>query len=148
MSIRQAQAADHEAIVACIRAAYAKDRARMDREPAPLHADYQELIARGVVFVLPDAGGVCGVVVMMPHEGSMFVENIAVAPRFQGLGLGMLLMAFVEQQAREQHLGQIRLYTNEVMTENLRFYRRLGFEEEGRHLQDGYRRVFLRKILA
>jgi N-acetylglutamate synthase-like GNAT family acetyltransferase len=146
--IRQARAADHAAVMACIRAAYAKYLVRMDKEPAPLHADYQALIARGVVFVLPDAGGVRGVVVMMPHEGSMFVESVAVAPCCQGQGLGTLLMAFVERQARAQHLGQIRLYTNEVMTENLRYYQQRGFEEEGRQVQDGYRRVFLRKILA
>jgi hypothetical protein len=34
------------------------------------------------------------------------------------------------------------------MTEDLQFYQRLGFEEEGRRVQDGYRRVFLRKILT
>jgi hypothetical protein len=60
--IRQARAADHAAVVACIRAAYAKYLVRMDREPAPLHADYQALIARGVVFVLPDEGDIRGVV--------------------------------------------------------------------------------------
>jgi N-acetylglutamate synthase-like GNAT family acetyltransferase len=85
----------------------------MQKEPAPLHADYRALIARGILFVLPDEGGVCGVVVMLPHEGSMFVENVAVAPCYQGQGLGTLLMAFVEQQARQQHLSQIRLYTSQ-----------------------------------
>ena len=33
------------------------------------------------------------------------------------------------------------------MTENLRFYQKLGFEEEGRRGEDGYHRVFLRKGL-
>lgn len=77
----------------------------------------------------------------------MFVENVAIDPRFQGQGLGRTLMAFVEQQARKEQLDEIRLYTNELMTENLLFYRQLGFEEECRRVQNGYRRVFLRKRL-
>ena len=78
----------------------------------------------------------------------MFVENVAVDPRLQGQGLGRVLMAFVEQQARRHQLDEIRLYTNELMTENLHFYRHLGFEEEERRIEDGYRRVFLRKTLV
>ncbi len=54
----------------------------------------------------------------------------------------------MEQQARKEHVKEIRLYTNEVMTENLLFYQKLGFEEEDRRMQDGYRRVFLHKVLA
>ena len=34
------------------------------------------------------------------------------------------------------------------MTENLAFYGRLGFEETGRRLDEGYKRVFLCKMLA
>ena len=147
MHIRQAQAADHEAIVACVYAAYSKYLARMDRKPAPLYADYRTLIVQGVVYVLVAKEEVRGVLVMMPEHRSLFVENIAVDPRFQGQGLGQTLMAFVEQQARKEQLHEIRLYTNEVMKENLRFYHRLGFEEECRAVEDGYYRVFLRKGL-
>ncbi len=146
--IRQAVAADQRAVVACVRAAYAKYLVRMGKEPAPMHADYEALIAQGVVYVLADEDEVRGVLVMMPQERSLFVENVAVDPRFQGQGLGQGLMTFVEQQARKEHLNEIRLYTNELMTENLRFYHQLGFEEESRGIQDGYHRVFLRKGLV
>jgi ribosomal protein S18 acetylase RimI-like enzyme len=44
-------------------------------------------------------------------------------------------------------LHEIRLYTNEKMEENLPFYRSLGFEETGRRLDEGYRRVFMKKRL-
>lgn len=148
MHIRQAQAADHGAVVACARAAYAKYLVRMDREPAPLHADYEALIAQGVAYVLATREEVRGILVMMPVHNSLFVENIAVDPRFQGQGLGQRLMDFVEQQARKEQLQEIRLHTNEVMSENLRFYHKLGFEEEGRRVEDGYHRVFLRKGLG
>lgn len=148
LDIRQAQVADCRAVVACVRAAYAKYLALMDKEPAPLHADYAALIAQGAVSVATDEGAVWGVLVMMLEGRSMFVENIAVDPRFQGQGLERMLMAFVERRARAEGVNEVRLYTNELMAENLRFYHQLGFEEEERRDHDGYRRVFLRKILA
>src|SRR5579872_5341061 len=135
-AIRQAQKADQAAVVVCVQHAYARYLSRMDRQPAPMLADYHALIAQGVVYVLPGEEGMCGVLVMMPQDKSMFVENIAVDPRFQGQGLGHTLMAFVEQQARAKQLNEISLYTNEVMTENFPFYHKLGFEEEGRSMQD------------
>lgn len=148
LSIRAAQQEDQDAVVACVQQAYARYIPRMGKQPAPMLADYHALIAQGVVYVLPGEEGIRGVLVMMPEEKSIFVENIAVDPRFQGQGLGHMLMAFVEQQAREKRLDEISLYTNELMTENLVFYHKLGFEEEGRYMQKGYRRVFLRKRLV
>jgi ribosomal protein S18 acetylase RimI-like enzyme len=140
--------ADSAAIAACVRAAYAKYLAYMAREPAPLRVDYATLIAEGVVYTLVADGDVRGVLVMMPRAGDLFVENVAVDPAFQERGFGRRLMAFAERAARVDSLGTIRLYTNEVMTENLEYYRRLGFVEEARRMEDGYSRVFLRKDLA
>ena len=51
------------------------------------------------------------------------------------------------QQATAYGLPEVRLYTNEKMHKNLAVYARLGFEETGRGLDGGYRRVFLRKRL-
>jgi ribosomal protein S18 acetylase RimI-like enzyme len=146
--IRQAQPTDQGAIIACVHAAYAKYIARMGKKPAPSLANYALLIAQEVVYVLANEEGIQGVLVMMPQERSMFVENVAIDPRFQGQGLGRVLMTFVEQQARRYRLDEIRLYTNELMTENLHFYRQLGFEEEERRIEDGYHRIFLRKTLV
>ena len=146
-TIRQAEPEDQEALVDCVQAAYTKYIERIGKRSAPLLADYKALIAQRVVYVLAAQEGVRGVLVMMPQDGGMFVENVAIDPLFQGQGLGRALMAFAEQQARKAQLGEIRLYTNEVMTENLLLYQQLGFEEEGRQVQNGYHRVFLRKGL-
>jgi ribosomal protein S18 acetylase RimI-like enzyme len=146
--IRPASADDAPAVAACVNAAYSLYLERMDRPPAPMLADYKTLIAESVVWVLPGEGRLRGVLVMMPREGDLFLENIAVYPDDQGRGLGRMLMAFVEQQARTLGLSAIELYTNAVMTENLAFYPRLGFVETGRQLEDGYHRVFMRKALS
>jgi ribosomal protein S18 acetylase RimI-like enzyme len=145
--IRQAKQEDQDALVDCVQAAYTKYTEQIGKKPAPMLADYKALIAQGIVYVLADEKGVRGVLVMKPQGRGMFVENVAVDPRFQGQGLGRTLMAFVEQQAQTEQLDDVRLYTNEVMTENLLFYHKLGFEEEGRQVQNSYQRIFLRKSL-
>lgn len=57
-------------------------------------------------------------------------------------------MALAESEGRRLQLTEIRLYTNEAMTENLAYYPRHGYTETHRAEQDGFRRVYFRKRLA
>ncbi len=138
---------DARAVTACVRAAYARYVARIGREPAPMTADYEALIAAGEVWLIRAGEEVAGVLVLRPQPPALLVENVAVAPGFQGRGLGRALMAFADAHARAEGLAEVVLYTNERMTENLRFYPALGFTETGRAMQDGFARVFYRKPL-
>jgi len=117
----------------------------MDRPPAPVLNDYRAATASGQVWVLGDP--VFAVIVLIGQGEALLVENVAVAPSVQGQGFGRGLMEFAERQALEQGLGKLTLYTNEVMTENLELYARLGFCEVGRCAEGGYRRVYLEKII-
>jgi ribosomal protein S18 acetylase RimI-like enzyme len=136
------------AITTLVREAYAKYVGRIGREPAPMLVDYEAAILAGEAWVLVEGEQTSGVLVMRPENGDLFVETVAVRPDRQGSGLGRRLMAFVEEAARGRGLREIRLYTNEKMEENLPFYRSLGFEETGRRLDEGYRRVFMKKRLG
>ncbi len=138
---------DRDAILACVQAAYAMYVPQMGKQPAPMLADYPTLIAEGVVHVIADQSGIHGVAVCFPKEDYYFLENIAVHPADQGKGFGRALMAFVERQARAAGCDEIRLYTNERMTENLAYYPHLGYEEIDRRNEDGYNRVYFRKRL-
>jgi ribosomal protein S18 acetylase RimI-like enzyme len=139
--------ADAIAVTECVRAAYAHYVERIGREPAPMTADYPALIAAGEVWVIRAEDGVAGVLVLRAQGSALLIENVAVAPDWQAQGLGRALMAFAEEHARAEGLGEVVLYTNERMTENLRFYPALGFTETGRGTQDGFARVFYRKPL-
>jgi ribosomal protein S18 acetylase RimI-like enzyme len=147
-AIRQATPEDTAQIVRLVSAAYAKYLDRMEKPPAPLLADYEALIAKSEVYILTRRGEIAGALVMEARDRALLIENVAVDPAAQGQGLGRRLMAFAEHSARELKLHELRLYANEVMVENLAFYRRLGFEEVERRVDEGYRRVFLRKPLA
>jgi GNAT superfamily N-acetyltransferase len=142
---RLATQADLPAIASVIAAAYARYMDRMDRPPAPVLTDYRGAIAAGRVWVTGEP--VSAVLVLVQERDAMLVENVAVSPAAQGTGLGRRLMEFAERQALASGLSRMTLYTNEVMTENLAIYVRLGYRETARQSQDGYSRVFMEKDL-
>ncbi len=88
-----------------------------------------------------------GFVILVAEPGYLLLENVAVLPAAQGHGIGARLLAFAEEHARSLRLNEIRLYTNEMMTENLTYYPRHGYTETHRTQQDGFQRVFFRKCL-
>jgi GNAT superfamily N-acetyltransferase len=143
--LRRATGADLSNITSVIAAAYGRYRDRMDRPPAPVLTDYSDAVAAGQVWVLGDP--VIAVLVLVPEQETMLVENVAVTPASQGTGLGRRLMEFAERQALSRGLRRMTLYTNEVMTENLAIYAKLGYRETARRSQDGYDRVFMEKDL-
>lgn len=131
----------------CVNAAYAMYVPRIGKKPAPMLADYAALVAAGSVYTISDAAGVRGVLVIELHDDHLFIENLAVHPDHQGTGLGRRLMSCAEQHAIDNQLKELRLYTHELMTENLSYYAKLGYEEVERRVEDGYSRVFMRKVI-
>ena len=120
---------------------------RIGREPAPMTADYGRIAESGDAWVAEQAGCIVGILVLEPAEDHLLLENVAVTPRAQGLGVGGRLLRLAEDQAREHGLREVRLYTNETMTENLGYYPRHGYRETHRATQDGFRRVYFTKFL-
>ncbi|MDA7948275.1 MAG: GNAT family N-acetyltransferase [Hyphomicrobiaceae bacterium] len=147
VSLRQARAEDAAHVRALIRAAYGMYVPRMDREPAPMLADYEALVADGVVTVAWVGDMIAGALICYPRDHALHVENVGVNPDFQGHGIGKLLMREAEDQTRAHGLSKIELYTNEVMTENIPFYEALGYVIVNRAEQDGYQRIFFEKEL-
>jgi ribosomal protein S18 acetylase RimI-like enzyme len=140
-----AQATDQPRVETIVHEAYEGYIARIGQPPAPMTADYGRLIGAGLVHVLELDGQVAGLVVLIGAPDHLLVENVAVSPAFQGRGLGRALMAFAERAAAVGGLGEVRLYTNEKMTENLRFYPSLGYQETSRSVEDGFARVYFTK---
>jgi GNAT superfamily N-acetyltransferase len=145
--LRPATAHDVAAIEAIVQAAYSPYIARIGRQPGPMLEDYRQLISAGGVHVLDNAGQVQGFIILLQDDSALLLDNLAVAPEAQGLGLGRVLMDFAEQQALDAGYAAIRLYTNEAMTENIALYSRRGYVETHRAEEHGLRRVYMSKIL-
>lgn len=145
---RIAAAADRPSVEAIVRAAYAGYIPRIGRQPGPMLDDYGALISGGLVHVIESDGVVQGILVLIPGADAMLLDNVAVAPAAQGLGLGRTLLAFAEQAARGAGYRSIRLYTNEAMIENIALYLRIGYRETHRGEENGLRRVYMTKALG
>jgi GNAT superfamily N-acetyltransferase len=146
VEVRQATEADLPSIRNLITAAYGKYVSLMDKTPAPMLRDYGAAVGAGAVWVAGHP--VTGLISLTRTDDNiLLIENVAVDPARQGTGLGRQLMEFAEDQARQHRIQRLALYTNEIMTENQAIYVHLGYRETGRRLEDGYRRVYMEKLL-
>ncbi len=146
-TIRRARPDDVSLLAELARVAYAPYVDRMGAEPAPMSADYAALVAAREVWVAERDGAVVGLLVLRLAADHLLLDNVAVSRDVRGTGLGGQLLAFACAHAREHGRTEIRLYTNEAMTENIAYYPRHGFVETHRAVEHGYRRVFFAKHL-
>ena len=86
--------------------------------------------------------------VLVPREDHVLLDNLAVDPRYQGRGLGRLLLGLTEAETRRLGLREVRLYTHVLMTENQALYAHCGYVEYDRRTVGGRERVFMRKALG
>lgn len=127
LSLLPATAADADAIRALTRDAYAKWVPVIGREPLPMRADYAAAVREHRIDLLRLDGRLVALIEMVPHPDHLLIENVAVAPGFQGKGFGRRLLAHAEQVAASLGHGEIRLYTNQSFAGNLRLYQALGY---------------------
>jgi ribosomal protein S18 acetylase RimI-like enzyme len=88
--------------------------------------------------VIDGTDGLLGMVVTLAKPDHLLLDTVAVAESARGGGYGRILLDRAELDAAEQGLTEVRLVTNELMTENLGYYPRRGYAETGRGTQDGY----------
>lgn len=134
-------------VEAIVEAAYSPYLPIIGRKPGPMLDDYALLIRDRRVHVLQSDGIIKGVLVLIPEENAMLLDNIAVIPAAKGAGLGRKMLVFAEQSARDAGYKSIRLYTHEKMTQNIELYSRIGYVETHRGEEKGLRRVYMTKAL-
>lgn len=121
VTVRSAAAADVPELESIARAAYLPYLPRIGRAPAPVTADYGGAVARGEVWLASTSDRAVGLIVLIAKPDYLLLENVAVLPEMHGFGIGTGLLELADARARELGLGEIRLYTNAAMTENLAF---------------------------
>ena len=146
--IRPARGDEVAWVSGTIAAAFGVYIARIGREPAPMTADHAALIAAGEVQVLEEAGERLGLIVQRPYPDHLYVDIVAVLPAAQRRGIGRRLLGFAEAEAARLGLPALRLFTHEKMTENRRFYPRLGYRQIDARREAGFDRVYFEKRLA
>ena len=149
MTTRRAVPGDVDAITTVAVAAYQVYEPRIGRLPWPAVADYGAHVRDDEVWVVDeDLDGIVAFLVLVLEPDALLLDIVAVGPAYQGRGLGRALVGLAEQRCRELGLPRVRLYTNELMTENLAMYAHLGYAETHRATEQGFPRVFFTKSVT
>ena len=148
ITTRLATANDVEAIAAVTRQAYAKWVAVIGREPLPMRVDYAEAVGKHRFDLLHVDDDLAALIETTPDEDHLLIVNLAVAPAFQGRGLGVRLLKAAEDLAEASGLKGTRLYTNARFAENLRLYAALGYRIDREEALNGGVAVYMSKALS
>jgi GNAT superfamily N-acetyltransferase len=146
-ALRRATPADAEAITELVAAAYRHYEPLIGRTPLPMLIHYADALREHEIWVLELDAGLVGVIELEPRSDHVWVENVAVTPRWQGRGFGRLLLRHAEVEAARLGLREIGLLTNERYVDNIAMYTRYGYEETHRVPHQGTDLVFFRKQL-
>ncbi len=142
--LREATEDDAATIVAVVHAAFEEYRGRLD-PPSGAHGETVEQVRRKMVtarVVLASLrvkpGGsdvVAGCVFYEPREDHLYLFRLAVLPAYRRRGVGRILIANVEQQARALQLGRVRLGVRLALAPLRAYYERIGYRvvEYGTH---------------
>lgn len=95
-----------------------------DPTPASVLAD--RIAAGGLLAALMD-GTLAAFVMFRPLEDSLYIEQIDVAPTFEGRRIGAALIDAVAERAASAGLARLTLSTFRDVPWNAPYYRRLGF---------------------
>jgi ribosomal protein S18 acetylase RimI-like enzyme len=148
-AIRRATAADEARLGALQKRAYVKYVPLIGAEPQPMAETAAVLLQAYEVWVVDGVeDGLAGALVLRIAPDHMLIWSVAVDPTQQGTGLGRRLLDFAEAQAIQRGLGQVRLYTNALFTENRKLYAHLGYAETGSETYEGRELVHMAKSLA
>jgi ribosomal protein S18 acetylase RimI-like enzyme len=145
--IRRATAADARAVRELTRSAYAKWVPVIGREPLPMAADYDVAVRDHLIDLLHVGGEIVALIEMIPAADHLLIENVAVAPAFQGRGYGRRLMAHAEQLAVSLGRTEMRLYTNKMFDTNVLLYRSLGYRVDREETFSGGVVVYMSKAI-
>lgn len=143
----QAGPNDVNAIRSLTRQAYSKWVPVIERELLPTTADYAEAIKKHRFDLLYRNSELVALVETVSGQDYLLIENIAVSPLFQGRGFGRKLVSHAEKIAASLGHLKIKLYTNKLFAENIRFYRRLGYRIDREQEFKGGTAVHMSKLV-
>ncbi|MFD2054581.1 GNAT family N-acetyltransferase [Mesorhizobium calcicola] len=146
--LRPAEPADAAAIRDIVRAAYAKWVPVIGREPLPMRADYDKAVAEHLFDLAVEEDGIVGMIETILADDHLWIENVCVAPRAQGRGIGRLLLEQAERKATEAGRPALRLLTNGAFEANVLLYKRHGYTIDREEPFMGGMTVYMSKRLT
>jgi len=91
-------------------------------------ADYDVAVRDHIVDLLTLHDELVALIEMRSEVDHLLIVNIAVLPAYQGKGYGRALLVHAEECALAFGQKEVRLYTNGSFTENVKLYKRMGYQ--------------------
>ncbi len=132
LRLRQATLADLAFVRTTTYEAYAPWKRILGGPPLPMYEDYAARIARHEVWIAERGSEAAAVMVIETATDHLTIYSLAVSPAHQGQGIGQWMIRSAEEMAQAAGLRELRLYTNDRMTQNIAIYQQAGFHETGR----------------
>ena len=145
--LRRAAEADAQSITELVADAYRHYESLIGRTPLPMLIHYEEALRQHDIWVLEANGALVAIIELEARPDHLWIENVAVSPRWQGHGLGRLLLRHAETEARRLGLEELGLLTNERYLDNIAMYTRYGYRVTDRVPHQGTDLVYFRKRL-
>ncbi len=122
---------------------------RMGQRPGPMDTDYHVEHEKGHLYSVLLDGRLVGYLGLGdPDPGrpeDLEVDNIALLPEVQGLGLFGSFIRASDWIAFSSGKSRLHLYTHIKMTENIGLYHKVGFEDIGVVHEKGFERLYMAK---
>jgi len=109
--------------------------------------DWATLFDTMEIWALDGPDGIEASLALETGEDAVTIWSVAVAPPFQGTGLGSALLGFAEERTVELGRPEIRLFTNAKMTGNVELYLGKGYHETRRETLPDRTVVYMAKRL-
>jgi hypothetical protein len=145
VQVRRAGPSDVTTIERIVHEAFGKYVARNGRQPAPMGADNHAAVALSRVWVIEADGEIAGSWSTRCTTTIYCSTPSQSPPARRGTVIVRCCSPVPRTTPRELGLSEVRLLTNQAMTENQTFYPRHGYIETARGRQGGYDCVFLRQ---
>jgi ribosomal protein S18 acetylase RimI-like enzyme len=137
-TIRKATLHDMEAVLECLRAAFAPYEHHYTKvafqDTTLTRESYPDRLREMTVYVaLENSDRVIGTIACNAiGNGEGHLRGMAVLPGFQASGVADHLLAHAEQELAQQHCSHVTLDTTEPLQRAMRFYERHGYRRSGK----------------
>ena len=102
----------------------------------------------GYIFFVKYDKEIIGTVALMKLKNTYELTKMAVSPKYQGLKIGLKLMNYCIQFAKDKNLKYLTLYSHRKLIPAINLYKKVGFIEVALEKDVHYERADIKMILT
>ena len=101
----------------------------------------------GYIFFAKYATEIVGVVSLINQKSFFELSKMAVTPKYQGLKIGLQLMNFCIEFAKQKQWKSITIYSHKKLLPAIQLYKKVGFKEISLEENSHYERSNIKMLL-